>query len=512
MSRRELPARPDLDHLKREAKALLKSFDSGDTGAIERVHDILGARAAIKLTEAQRVIAREYGFENWAALRAHVLTSRGAADAVDAFLNAIMNHDASTMASIMSAHPHLPRESLHIAAVLGSINDVRDILRDDPSQLSARRGPVRAEPLFWLCHSPFHAESTQRDDAFFACAQALLDAGANPNTRDERYGVSALYAVTGVNNSTRIAKLLLDAGADPNDGESVFHAAEKYHVEALELLMQHGAQLNAVGDWGNTPLYFLLRYFDVEKDVRVKQGVMWLLDHGADPNVRCGKEQETSLHAAIRRNQHYDIVKLLVDHGADISLRTANGRTPWNLARRHGRDDVVRLLEAFGAKPEPLTPQDALLDTCARGDAITAGTLRNADVIAALDIDDLRMMIDAAIRGAAPVVSACLAAGFPVNTVDDFGATALHHAAIQGHADIVQELLRHGADHTIEDREHTATPLGWACFGADYVSNADGDYVATVKALVSGGAKPSPNANLPAHEGVRAVLSESGSG
>ena len=73
MPSRDLPARPNLDHLKHEAKALQNAFDEGDATARKRVRDVLGADAeAIKLTDAQRVIAREYGFPTWARLREHV--------------------------------------------------------------------------------------------------------------------------------------------------------------------------------------------------------------------------------------------------------------------------------------------------------------------------------------------------------------------------------------------------------------------------------------------------------
>jgi hypothetical protein len=47
----------------------------------------------------------------------------------------------------------------------------------------------------------------------------LLDAGADPNTKDGRYGVPALYAVTGARSVLPLARMLLDAGANPTDGE-----------------------------------------------------------------------------------------------------------------------------------------------------------------------------------------------------------------------------------------------------------------------------------------------------
>lgn len=300
--------------------------------------------------------------------------------------------------------------------------------------------------------------------------------------------------------------MLLEAGADPNDGESVFHAAESFHEEALELLLRHGADLNATGEWGNTPLYFLLRYHDLEREPDVARGLRWLLAHGADPNVRCGRERETSVHMAARSGQNVEIVKLLLEHGADVHALRGDGRTAWVLARRSGFDDVAAALEEAGARPEPLSSSDALMRACSRGDVEEATQLTSPQLVASLVPADLWVLPTAAFRNRLDVIEACLAAGVPIDTPDEFGATALHHASIRGRAPIVRELLRSGADFRIHDSQHDAPPLGWACFGADMVSEPGGDYEDTVRALLEAGARPTAADRLPQHEGVRAVL------
>jgi hypothetical protein len=55
---RDLPARPNLDHLKKQAKELLQTLKQQDSGA--------------QLADAQHAIAREYGFGSWPRLKAHV--------------------------------------------------------------------------------------------------------------------------------------------------------------------------------------------------------------------------------------------------------------------------------------------------------------------------------------------------------------------------------------------------------------------------------------------------------
>lgn len=74
-----LPAKPNLDHLKGQAKRLLKAFLARDAEARERFAAHLARTSEapaggpqIKLADAQFVLAREYGFPSWARLKTHV--------------------------------------------------------------------------------------------------------------------------------------------------------------------------------------------------------------------------------------------------------------------------------------------------------------------------------------------------------------------------------------------------------------------------------------------------------
>ena len=386
------------------------------------------------------------------------------------------------------------------------------LIAEDRSRLSARVGHPAADPLLFLCYSPFHGESAERDAGLLETARLLLDAGADPNTKDGRYGVPALYAVTGGRSVLPIARLLLDAGANPTDGESVFHAAENFHEDALELLLSAGVDLNHVGEWGNTALYFLLRWHDLAREPRVRQGFHWLLEHRADPNIPSGKEREGALHVAARRGQDAETIRLLLEHGADVHARRGDGSTAWLLARRGGFDALAALLESQGAETSPLSSLDLLVAACGRGDVDAARRLASPESIEALGPEDRLLLPEAAAAGRDSTVEACIAAGFPIDTVDGAGATALHHAAIHGRAAMVRALLDAGADTGIRDREHTATPLGWACFGADFITDAHGDYEGCVRALVEAGAVVSPDEHRAEHAGVTAVLWVLGAG
>ena len=508
MSSRALPARPHLDHLKSEAKALRDAFRAGDADAVRRIRAVVGDKSQIKLADVQRVIARGYGFASWARLRANVQASRSSADAVEAFLSAVVAQNVNGARDVLRVRPNIAASSLHVAAVLGHVNDARKLIREDPSRVAARAGEVGGTPLLYLCYSPFHGESPDGDEGLFETARLLLDSGADPNTTERRWGVPALHGVTGQRSVPRVANLLLDAGANPTDGESLHHAAERFHEDALELLLARGADLNHTGEWGNTPLYFLLRWYDLERAPRVREGVVWLLEHGADPNVRCGREAETSLHVAARRGQSPAIIRVLLDHGADVTARRGDGRSAWLLAMRGGFDAITRLLESAGAVPEPLTPVDSLLAACGRGDVEAARQLSSPELLAALDAQDRSLLPEAAAVARDTTVLACLAAGFPVNTVDQQGATALHQAAIRGRAGLVRALIDANADLTIRDREHSSTPLGWAMWGADHFLDQEGDYADTVRVLLAAGATPDEDGEKPRHAGVRAALDE----
>ena len=77
-----LPARPNLEHLRNQAKDLLKAYRAGQLSALSRFRKSLShlsgltddelVRLSLSLRDAQRVVATEYGFPNWTSMRSHV--------------------------------------------------------------------------------------------------------------------------------------------------------------------------------------------------------------------------------------------------------------------------------------------------------------------------------------------------------------------------------------------------------------------------------------------------------
>jgi len=78
-------------------------------------------------------------------------------------------------------------------------------------------------------------------------------------------------------------------------------------------------------------------------------------------------------------------------------------------------------------------------------------------------MSDLDNLIAAAKHGNLERVNAILEADNSlVNQKDESGATPVHYAALSGHSHIVRLLVQRGADVNSPDRQHGATPAGWA--------------------------------------------------
>src|SRR5277367_2174751 len=81
MSIRELPAHPNLEHLKTQARTLLRQGLGSDASATARFVAFGITAAAPKLADALHVIAREYGFDTWPYLKLHIdVASEGPAE------------------------------------------------------------------------------------------------------------------------------------------------------------------------------------------------------------------------------------------------------------------------------------------------------------------------------------------------------------------------------------------------------------------------------------------------
>src|SRR6185436_9545423 len=128
--------------------------------------------------------------------------------------------------------------------------------------------------------------------------------------------------------------------------------------------------------------------------------------------------------------QNITIIRLLLDHGAEVNARRGDGSTAWLLARRGGFDEIASLLEERGADTQPLSAVDLLVAACGRGDVDAARHLASPEVLAGLSPADHRLLPEAAASQKDSAVVAYITAGFPVNVTEATGATALHYSAL----------------------------------------------------------------------------------
>ena len=174
MPDRELPARPNLEQYKKQAKELARDASAGVNDALERVrrhHPQFTERRGprIALSDAQLVIAREHGFESWPKFAAHIRTLnleravQALDDPVAAFIRAACvprenSHSSGTLEEaemIVARYPGVARDNIYTAAIRADEGGVREFLTRDPTNATAKGGPYDWDALTHLCFSRY---------------------------------------------------------------------------------------------------------------------------------------------------------------------------------------------------------------------------------------------------------------------------------------------------------------------------------------------------------------------
>ncbi|KAJ3103166.1 hypothetical protein HDU96_009383 [Phlyctochytrium bullatum] len=154
-------------------------------------------------------------------------------------------------------------------------------------------------------------------------------------SRDLFSGDSALH----VAKTPQIASLLLDHGADPNTQnlslETPLHAACKgitcgRQLKVIIMLLEHGADASASSNKGKTPLHHAASAKEGEASFHL-QAARVLLSAGAGPDDPDNRGR-TPLHSACKRGNG-EMIKLLVSHGANLTIGDNDGKTPLDLLR-----------------------------------------------------------------------------------------------------------------------------------------------------------------------------------
>jgi hypothetical protein len=513
-----LPPRANLDHLKKQAKALLRLYRDGDPTAVARFAAGLPAAAhlasediralRLRLHDAQSCIAREYGFDSWAQLSLHVEAGMFAqGDRVTSIRRWLAlayggdvtgSYDAARprlAAHLLPQRPELFTGDVYLACAIGDLAAVGRAIAVDPEWINRPGGPLSLPPLVAVTHSRL-GQLPEFIIRLRACVQTLLQAGANPNQTignrfppaslaapDEMGPLSALYGAAGVNRDLVLTEMLLNAGADPNDGESLYHSLEA--PDCARALLQHGARIAGTNA--------LRRALDMPEPAALEL----LLAHGGDANEAAGegptKVWGAPLLRAIALHRSSGHIAALLAAGADPLARTAGGISAYRLAMQVGLTEVAELLRAAGAS-EALTPDEAFVSACARGDAVAAQRIRarHPDLPGSLPADRLRLMPDAAAWGTSEAVKVMVECGWPIDVRGgDWDATALNHAVLRGDPRLTGFLLAHGASWR-ERHGHGSDVIGtlsWASLN-EPTGIGDPDWGGCARELMARGLPP----------------------
>ncbi len=181
-----------------------------------------------------------------------------------------------------------------------------------------------------------------------AAIRQLLDSGAAIEARDSKGATPLLVATRG--NRVGAARALIEAGADVNAKDDIqdspyLYAGARGYLDILKLTLAHGADLESINRYGGTALIPASERGLVETVAAlIKAGV------NVDHVNRLG--WTALIEAIILGNggsRHVEIVRLLIDAGANVNLADNDGVRPLRHARSRGYDGIVKLLEGAGA-------------------------------------------------------------------------------------------------------------------------------------------------------------------
>jgi len=494
-----LPVSPDLDHLKKQAKELLREALSGDASALRRFVDGLPAARGLapaelahrelKLHDAQSVIAREYGLASWAELSRYVDWKRSdRAERLKLWARWVYMDQARERQMALRmlreepelfARPAMLKEPW-IACAVGDVAMLTEALDSVKSDAWVKQpiGPLGMPPLVAVTHSQLALEPVF-EEGMLGCVALLLKRGADPDSgwmspEWEHNPLSALFGAAGRARSTRMTKMLLEAGATPDDRESLYHSCEAANPEITRLLLNAGATVTGTNAMG--------RVMDFDKPDLLRE----MIAHGGDVN------EKPWVHHAILRGRGTEHMRILVEAGANLRAVDASGTSLFQFAQLHGRQDVLAMLREAGISEE-MTAEESFVAAAARGDEATAREIlgRMPDIFSRLSEHQLETMPQLAATGQIEAVRTMLAVGWPREVKFGWGATALNLAVFRGDAEMAELLLESGADWRTEHgfNNNVIGTLAWASNNAADGSDGPsvGDWTGCARILVEHG-------------------------
>jgi len=507
MSISQLPARPNLEFLKKQARSLLRQCLASDASATARFVTASVTADKPKLADALHVIAREYGFDTWPALKLHIeVTSEDAAEALGA---AIKANNASLVRQVLSRHPTLkarineplPNYSFDAPAIVAAVHkenrEMIDVLLEAGANINERT-------RWWA------GSYGVLDSASPQLAEYLIARGATVD----------IHAAARMGMIDRVRALL---AMDPQlvharggDGQLPLHFAAT--VEIAELLLDHGAEIDARDiDHESTAAQYIVcarQYMEPPEPYR-HDVVRFLLTRGAKPDILMASAiGELALVEQIL-NRDPEAIRITVgEHdfpkknpksgGMIYNYGFGPAKSPHMIAMQFGHEQVFELL--MQRSPAWLR----LINAAEIGDEVVFRRTidLHPQVVQTLSSNEAGRIVGIAVRNNTRAVDLLLEQGWPAHAVLENNQTALHYAAWHGNLAMVSALLRRNAPVQIFEKEYGGSPLAWALHGSlNSWEREKGDYPGVTRALLAAGAEvPRPERPLEATEEVLAVL------
>jgi ankyrin repeat protein len=332
--------------------------------------------------------------------------------------------------------------------------------------------------------------------ASVATVEMLLSAGAHINVTNEKGQTALMKAVTldhryDPKERLPIIELLLKRGANINARDAsgmtpLLHSVVQYmseaggvisHVEVVQFLLDHRADVRAVDEKGETALIKTVGVFRGSPEV-----VRSLLAKGVQINAQ-DKKGTTALMVAAYNGKD-DVVTLLLEKGADPDLKDNDGLTALDYSINNGQIKMARTLfgRSTGSKHEYKSEAELLaaVNNAALLSAVTRSNLADVKTLLAAGANietrsranETPLMLAVQYSyGRDEVTNYLIEKGADLNAVDTNGNTALMLAISRNNGEAVKQLLTHKAAVTVLNNDRQS-PLHIAAAGvrAKFVS------------------------------------------